>query len=331
MTIIATVATTGNPTYDRVLRGIYGTVVPGPHASQVIFRPAPEFAQVSHLFRQLPQLPVPAAGVKTREVPEQDADLAKAQILFGLGARWQSMYAPHTAVTEGGMQNLGQALLSGEANAVADGVRQHLSAVGMQVYEVPVTIKGEVHSHGSYVGDAASLINHMSAAERVIALDDTRHPRALGTMALTGAAAAIEQARATQVPAPVVPAAGAVAPTEGMAAWLRNLLAGSRAPEAAAAEGAGGEQAAAAQPGAVVSDTWANYQGVDATVRGLVYVVAPNVNSIPRALGFMLEAYKEDAAGLHLEPVDVAEVRDLQRADLSMNDFEDSDFDADQQ
>jgi hypothetical protein len=329
MTIIATVATTGNPTYDRVLRGIYGTVVPGPHASQVIFTPAPEFAQVSHLFRQLPQLPVPAAGVKTREVPEQDADLAKAQILFGLGARWQSMYAPHTAVAEGGAQNLGQALLSGEANAVADGVRQHLSAVGMQVYEVPVTIKGEVHSHGSYVGDAASLINHMSAVDRAIALDDTRQPRALGTLALTGAAAAIELARATQVPAPGVPAAAA--PTERMSAWLRNLLSGSRDPQAPAAEGAGGEQAAVAGPVAVASDTWANFQGVDATVRGLVYVVAPNINSIPRALGFMLEAYKEDAAGLHLEPVDVAEVRDLQRADLSMNDFEDSDFDADRQ
>lgn len=328
MSTIAVVAGTGNMIFDRVLRGIYGSATAGPTPDTVVFRPAPEFTRVSpHLFSQMPQLPVRACDIKNREVDDGEADLAKAQMLFGLGARWASLYSANTKAPEGGALDFGALMLAGEAGAVAAGVREHLTSLGMQVWEVPILVQGEVLSHGSYLTGAAAMIEHMARADRAVDLDPSRVPRQMGTTALTGQADALKRAReeagALAAPAPAVP------PQSPMRAWLNSFLGGigatvgTQVPEVQEATGAAESTGTPAQIG---PDTWTNYQGVAATIRASVYLVAPNAQAIPQALRYMLDAYREDAAGLHLEPGEIVEVRDLQRSDLALSDFEDSDF-----
>jgi len=338
MTTIAIVTSTGNYLYDQVLRGVYGTAAAKPEAPDaLIFTPAPEFRRVSHLFTQLPQIPVRASGIEMRDVPDADADIAKAQILFGLGARWASLYAARASTQEGAMPDIGQALLAGEGAAVARGVREHLESVGMNVYEVPVLVKGEVHSHGSYLDGAATMIGSMRAKERTIEVDPAGRARVLVRSALTGDARAIEAARLDAHPAEIAPAP-TVAPAPmapPVRSFIRSFFDGpgaqpEEAPQAQAPEAV--EQPARAD---ITPDAWRGFQGVDATVRALMYVVAPNLEALPRAIDYMHQAYKNDAAGLHLEPVDVAAVRDLQREDLALSnelgdeDFQDSGYDTD--
>jgi hypothetical protein len=358
MTTIAIVTSTGNPTFDQVLRGVYGTATADPRKpGAVVFAPAPEFRGVSHLFTQLPQFPVRDEHIEQREVDDGDETIAKAQILFGLGARWASLYESRTRHAQDQLPDIGQALLAGERSAVASGVRQHLESIGMHVYEVPVLVKGQVLSHGSYVGSADELIQGMAAADRVIEIDPERRARVLVRSALSGDAGAIDAARLDAYPAEPPPAA-APAPTPArtpVRSFIRAFFdgPGAQAPEEPAAtaptanqeamdqaqglirgvlnaEGGGHvpTETTAAAPAGISHDTWGEFRGIDATVRALVFVVAPDLQSLPRAVRYMQQAQLQDGAGMHLEPGEIASVRDLERDDLSLGtgEFDDSDF-----
>ena len=348
MTSVAIVASTGNSIFDRVLRGIYGTTSPGSRPGTVMFKPAPEFTRVSpHLFSQMPQLPVREQDIKLREIDDAEAGLATAQILFGLGARWANLYDSRTGLRQDEPLNFGQVMLAGEANQVASGVRDHLSSLGMQVFEVPVLIKGEVMSNGAYISSAFAMMDNMRP-DRTIEVDPDRPARALGTSALTGQAEAVRGAREAAAEAAVQAAVAATQPQpvpvaqSGIRAWLNSLVGNVTANGEA---GAANEQAAenagpVAEPAAVQGDAaddagagerteqgpaWAKFQGIGATLRGTVYVVAPNAEAAPRALHYMLQAHHEDGAALHLEPGDVVSVRDLQLPELAISEFEDDD------
>lgn len=350
MTRIAIIQAAGHPVYDMVLKGVYGTVEPGQTDDQVVFSAAPEFAGVSHLFRQMPKFAVRQTGIQIREVADHDAALAKAQLLFGLGSRWAEMYSPHTQVEQGAAPSVGSALLSGERDAVAEGVRGYLSSLGMQLYAVPVLVRGEVPVHGQYLGGAADMVRHMSG--RAISADPAGQARALGTAGLTGTKAAIEAA-ASAAAAPQEPPAAAAetaAPAPqagiGMASFMGRILGRpfgfGAAPDdeddadegtapAAQAQAPEAGQAAEQALAATQAPAWKQYCGVDATVRATLYVVAPDAASVPRALHLMLDAHQDNLARLHMDVQDVAECRDLARPELApdYHDEDRDDFDQD--
>lgn len=349
---LATILRTGMFAYDQVFKGVYGAIHPGTKEGTVIFMPAPEFRFVSHVFEHMPQIAVPADGVQVREVADQDEALAKAQLLFGLGARWNSLYAARTADMQGDVApNIGTAALYGEMQSVARNVRNVLSNAGLQVFEVPVLVKGNVERNGTFVNSKESLVTLMGS-DRTIEFDPDplMQVRPLGVDPLSGAASEIARAAAAEQQAQLEaapPAAADPVPARreggvmaGFHAWLNSFVPGAfdntdpvddhtEQPAAQAAAPAGdvapaaGEQVTEQPAG----NAWAGFRGIEASVRAVIYVVAPDAEHAVRAVPLMVDAYKQDAAGLHLDAKSVASVRDLERDDLSLDFQEDEDHD----
>jgi hypothetical protein len=343
MTRIATILSTGIPQYDQVFRGVYGTVEPGSKEDTVVFKPAPEFRAVSHLFTHMPRIEAPTTGVHEREIADEEIALAKAQLLFGLGARWNSMYSRHVdgGIVDGIARNIGTAALAGEMQSVAANVRRVLSESGLQVFAVPVVVKGRVERFGVDVGNLDEMIVAMGQA-RTIEVDGSQPARPLGTLALSGAQSDISQASAQRQAAPAEHQAEPVPRPGGMGgfmAWLNTFRQGGggereepQVPQVDAAAAQPTQNDDAAQP--PMNAAWASFRGIDAQVNAVMYVVAPDPQHAVRAVPLMVQAHEHDAAGLHLEPKSIAQVQDLQIERLYQGfdadpDFEDSGYGSD--
>ena len=343
---LATISRTGHHAYDQVFKGVYGTVAPSDKEGRVIFQPAPEFGGISHVFSHMPRIEAPADGVHEREVGDEDVALAKAQILFGLGARWNSLYSSRVGdgLVDGVARDIGTAALAGEMKSVADNVRRALSNSGLQVFEVPVIVKGRVERFGGDVGNLDVMIAAMT--ERSFEVDPDQAARPLGTLGLSGAKNEISAASEQHAAAAVTTTEQAATPhrrigsgMDGFRNWLNSFMPGgggerTQEPAAAAPEAPAhapcGEAVGAAQP--PVNAAWASFRGINAQVRAIMYVVAPDARHAARAVPLMVQAYEQDAAGLHLEPKAIGQVQDLQLDHLYQSfesdpDFEDSGFD----
>jgi hypothetical protein len=164
---------------SRVFAGVYGTL-----GSNGRFTPASEFEAVSSVFRLIAAgAPVLEGDVQALEVPEGDELTVRAQLMYALGVRWDSLYEQ---AAEGYGDSFATAALQGEAAVMKDGVNKALSDQGMGLWAVPVKAKIEadpieeadvVIARMRGKGPNDCLLSHLAAFEPYdIQIDDATPP-----------------------------------------------------------------------------------------------------------------------------------------------------------
>lgn len=154
---IAIIRNAGSAISNRVLAGVYGTMVAEEGAAKGQFTAAPEFTRISHLFRMIEggQVDLEVSGVEVIEVPDAMGNDVKAQLMHQLGARWQTMYASMPVQAD----TLTKAMLSAEAAQVASGVTSHMAAMGNRLYKVSASVEAQtVFRSNEYSSEKTMLL-----------------------------------------------------------------------------------------------------------------------------------------------------------------------------
>jgi hypothetical protein len=301
MKTLSVILTTGTYMGDSVLRGVYGTSEPSAVEGGVAkFTVSPEFSRVSHLFSYLESgsAPIAPTAMVTLQVEEDFESTAKAQLMHALALRWNEMYAQVTPQQPGPLA----AMLKGEAAQVANGAKSHLISMGMRAFMVPLTCTMVSSSLGRYIKDERALVEDLqrSRPQNIAFLADEA-PTDLGTSALGGRV--VVQAR-DHAPEPA--AEQPVASFEGGVLRVNEVAATDAPP---------------VEP--VVAPPWSAFDGIEATVKGTIVVVAPSMDMAVKAAKFRMELSQ---AGQIPMPNEIAVESILAVANRQLGEY-DADFD----
>jgi hypothetical protein len=119
---------------SRVFAGVYGQL--NEHGW---FAAASEFKEVSSVFRMIASgAPILEGDVQALEVPEEDEITVRAQLMYALGMRWDSLY---DQTVKDYRDSFATAALRGEAAMTKEGVNKFLADQGMRLWAVPVKAK----------------------------------------------------------------------------------------------------------------------------------------------------------------------------------------------
>lgn len=156
---IAIVRNAGSAIANRVLQGVYGTLTADEGSAKGVFKFAPEFTRVSHLFRMVEggQVDIEVSGVEVIDVPDAMANDVKAQLMHQMGARWQTLYNDMSPQGD----NITRALLLAESSQVAQGVTTHMASMGVRLYKISASVEAQTSYRSSEYGSMDQMMRGM--------------------------------------------------------------------------------------------------------------------------------------------------------------------------
>lgn len=158
MSTLSIIQTTHNVRGDMLLKGVYGMAGPVPSEGDAKrdFAVSHEFAQISLLFANLNNMPIPI-GQSTMidlDVKDEEQDDVKNQFLLALAMRWNGLYN-----NVGTGSDILEAMLRAEAKTVNNGIKRHFDSQAVSVWAVPVSANMSTAAYGYELNTSQDVLD----------------------------------------------------------------------------------------------------------------------------------------------------------------------------